>query len=339
MHIQSQSTQRIDQSRLPKAISTRLQLPLIAAPMLGVSGPNLVIAACRAGVIGAFPTINASLNAGDPGLDAWLDQIMGALDVTAAPVCPNLVMRTHDLAAHVKSIINHNVEMVITSVGSPAPILPALKEAGIFVLADVASIHHAEMAIACGVDGLVLLTAGAGGHTGWLNPFAYVRAVRRIFAGPIVLAGGMIDGVALRAARVLGCDLAYMGTRFIATRESMANDHYRELLCSSSMDDITLTRAFTGMQANYLRQTIEANGLSVDTLDEAIGVGESQRRFGHHATGPKRWIDILSAGHSVSGVERELSVTELIWQIKSEYKAAITADLDGMRTTNVQNFV
>lgn len=318
-------------SRLPKAIRARLRLPLIAAPMLGVSGPDLVIAACRAGVIGAFPTINASLNAGDPGLNAWLDRITGALDDTAAPVCPNLVMRTHDLAAHVRSIIDHKVEIVITSVGSPARILPALHDAGIFVLADVASLRHAEKAIAAGVDGLVLLTAGAGGHTGWLNPFAYVRAVRRMFDGPIVLAGGMIDGVALRAARSLGCDLAYMGTRFIATRESMASDHYRELLCAASMDDITLTRAFTGLQANYLRTTIEANGLSVDQLDESTSVEESRARFGRHATGPQRWVDILSAGHSVSGVGQVQSVAGLVAQIQAEYDRA--ADPAGVEAT------
>lgn len=212
-------------SCLPKHFRDRLRLPLIAAPMLNISGPELVVAACRSGVVGAFPTLNPRLLRTPGGLDAWLDQIMGSLrdsDGPHAPVCPNIVMRNDELAVHVKSVIDHGVEMVITSVGSPAPILPQLHDAGIFVFADVASLRHAQKAIETGVDGLVLLTAGAGGHTGWLNPFAYVRAVREMFDGPIVLAGGIIDGVALRAAETLGCDLAYMGTKFIATRESLA---------------------------------------------------------------------------------------------------------------------
>ncbi|MCK9515241.1 MAG: nitronate monooxygenase [Ottowia sp.] len=309
-------------NRLPAHLGQRLRLPLIAAPMLGVSGPELVIAACRAGVMGAFPTINASLNKGDPGLDAWLEQIMGAVTRSDAPVCANLVMRTHDLQAHVQSLIRHKVEMVITSVGSPAPILPQLHEAGIFVLADVASLRHAEKAIEAGVDGLVLLTAGAGGHTGWLNPFAYVRAVRRMFDGPIVLAGGMVDGVALRAAQVLGCDLAYMGTRFIATRQSMASAAYRELLVDASMDDIVLTRTFSGLPANYLRQSLQASGIGPEDLDETMTVEESGQRYGSHGSGPRRWVDILSAGHSVSGVQATQDVADLVRELEEEYRRA-----------------
>lgn len=309
-------------SRLPARFAHRLRLPLIAAPMLGISGPELVIAACRAGVIGAFPTINASLNEGDPGLDAWLAHITAALTPADAPVCANLVMRTRGLDAHVQSLIEHKVEMVITSVGSPAPILPALHEAGMFVLADVASLRHAEKALAAGVDGLVLLTAGAGGHTGWLNPFAYVRAVRRMFDGPIVLAGGMADGVALRAAQTLGCDLAYMGTRFIATHESLATATYRQLLLDASMDDIVLTRTFTGLPANYLRQTLQAAGIGPQDLDESMTVEASGQRYGSHGSGPRRWVDLLSAGHSVSGVQATQSVAELVDELAEEYKSS-----------------
>src|SRR6185312_9804392 len=144
----------------------------------------------------------------------------------------------------------HKPEIIITSVGSPAPVLKPLHEAGAIVLADVATIRHAERAVESGVDGLVLLTAGAGGQTGWLNPFAFVRAVRKFFSGPIVLAGGISDGHALRAAQALGCDLAYMGTRFIATRESLADERYKQMLVKSTADDILLTTAFTGLQTN-----------------------------------------------------------------------------------------
>jgi len=197
----------------------RMSLPLIAAPMFLVSGVELVAAACRHGVIGAFPTVNC--RSGDE-LDAWLTAIEGRLRAAsdasgklAAPVCPNLVVHRSNarLDEDLQVLLRHGPEIVITSVGSPAPVVKPLHDAGALVFADVASIRHAERAIEAGIDGLVLLTAGAGGQTGWLNPFAFVRAVRAFFAGPIVLAGGISDGRALRAAEVLGCDLAYMGTR------------------------------------------------------------------------------------------------------------------------------
>lgn len=312
-------------SRLPRHLSRHLRLPLIAAPMLNLSGPELVVAACRAGVIGAFPTLNPRLLHSPGGLDAWLDRIFSELRQSGepfAPVCPNIVMRNDDLDAHVRSVIAHGVEMVITSVGSPAPVLPQLHDAGIFVFADVASLHHARKAIDGGVDGLVLLTAGAGGHTGWLNPFAYVRAVRKMFDGPIALAGGIIDGTALRAAVTLGCDLAYMGTRFIATRESLATADYRDALVRSSMDDILLTKAFSSLQGNYLRPTIEASGIDLATLDETISWDEARRKYGSRSSGPKRWQDILAAGHTVSGVESVLDVAELVEQTAREFDGA-----------------
>lgn len=313
---------RAGQSRLPAPIAARLRLPLIAAPMLNVSGPELVVAACRAGVIGAFPTLNPRMVGAPGGLDEWLDRIDADLQgegQTCAPVCPNIVMRNDDRQAHVESVIEHGVEMVIVSVGSPAPILPQLHDAGIFVFADVASLKHAKKAIEAGVDGLVLLTAGAGGHTGWLNPLAFVRAVRAVFDGPVVLAGGISDGVALRAAETLGCDLAYMGTRFIATQESMATPAYRDYLARSSMDDIVLTKAFTGLQANILRPSIEDSGIDPASLDENIGWDEARTKYGSESGGPKRWQDILAAGHTVSGVQTPFSVAQLVAQTEAEY--------------------
>ena len=171
------------------------------------------------------------------------------------------------------------------------------------MLADVASIRHAERAIAAGADGLVLLTAGAGGQTGWLNPFAFVRAVRGFFDGPIVLAGGIADGRALHAAEVLGCDLAYMGTKFIATRESMADARYKQMLVDSSADDILLTTAFTGLQTNMLTPSILAAGLDPKELPArgAIDIGKDID-IGARENRPERWRDIWSAGHSTSGV-------------------------------------
>jgi nitronate monooxygenase len=305
-------------SRLPDAIARRLTLPLIAAPMLRVSGPDLVVAACNAGVIGAFPTKNARTAA---DLDAWLGDIRRRLRPDAAPFCPNLIMRDARLAEDLAVIARHGVEVAITSVGSPAPAVAALHDAGALVLADVASLRHAERAIAAGADGLILLTAGAGGQTGWLNPFAFVRAVRQMFDGLVVLAGGVSDGRALAAAMLLGCDLAYMGTRFIATRESLASDAYREMLLAASMDDVLLTSAFTGLPANMLGPSIEAAGLDLARLDEEVSQARARDQFGAAASGPRRWTDIWSAGHTVSAIRALGSVQDLVDQTRAEFDA------------------
>jgi len=309
-------------TRLPQAIARRLVLPVIAAPMLRVSGPDLVAAACNAGVIGAFPTKNARTS---EELDAWLTDIKSRLGPGSAPFCPNLIMRDARLADDLAVVARHGAEVVITSVGSPAPAVAALHEAGALVLADVATLRHAELAIAAGADGLILLTAGAGGQTGWLNPFAFVRAVREMFDGVVVLAGGVIDGRALAAAMTLGCDLAYMGTRFIATCESMASDDYRQMLVRSSMDDVLLTSAFTGLPANMLAPSITAAGLDPKRLDEQVGEARARAQFGGGASGPRRWSDIWSAGHSVSGVREVLSAQELVRQTQAAFRSALAS--------------
>lgn len=307
----------------------RLSLPLIAAPMFLVSGVDLVVAACRNGVIGSFPTVNCR---SPEQLDEWLGEIESRLrrhsDETgkpAAPICANLIVHRSNarLEQDLAVLLRHKPEMVITSVGSPAPVLKPLHDAGAIVFADVASIRHAERAVAAGADGLVLLTAGAGGQTGWLNPFVFVRAVRAFFDGPLVLAGGISDGHALRAAQALGCDLAYMGTKFIATRESMADARYKDMLVASSADDILLTTAFTGLQTNMLRPSIEAAGLDPDDLPArgAIDIAKDID-IGARENRPKRWKDIWSGGHSTSGVTEVLSVDELVARTRAEYRAA-----------------
>jgi nitronate monooxygenase len=307
----------------------RLSLPLIAAPMFLVSGVELVVAACRNGVIGSFPTVNCRSS---EQLDGWLGEIeeqlarhSGESGRQAAPVCPNLIVHRSNarLEQDLAVLLRHKPEIVITSVGSPAPVAKPLHDAGALVFADVASIRHAERAIAAGADGLVLLTAGAGGQTGWLNPFVFVRAARAWFDGPIVLAGGIGDGHALRAAEALGCDLAYMGTKFIATRESMADARYKEMLVASSADDILLTTAFTGLQTNMLRPSIAAAGLDPDDLPPrgAIDIGKDID-IGARENRPKRWRDIWSAGHSTSGVTAVLPVDELVAQTIKEYREA-----------------
>jgi nitronate monooxygenase len=307
----------------------RLSLPLIAAPMFLVSGVELVVAACRNGVIGSFPTVNCR---SPEQLEEWLGEIEGRLrrhsdesGKQTAPVCANLIVHRSNarLEQDLQVLLRHRPEMVITSVGSPAPVIGPLHDAGALVFADVASIRHAERAVAAGADGLVLLTAGAGGQTGWLNPFVFVRAVRAFFDGPLVLAGGITDGHALRAAEALGCDLAYMGTKFIATRESMADIKYKEMLVASTADDVLLTTAFTGLQTNMLRPSIEAAGLDPDDLPQrgAIDIGKDID-IGARESHPKRWKDIWSAGHSVSGVTEVLSVDEMVARTSAEYRAA-----------------
>jgi nitronate monooxygenase len=297
--------------------------------MFLVSGVELVVAACRNGVIGSFPTVNCR---SPEQLDGWLGEIEQRLrrhsessGKPPAPIAPNLIVHRSNarLAQDLQVLLRHRPEIVITSVGSPAGVLAPLHDAGAMVFSDVASIRHAERAAEAGADGLVLLTAGAGGQTGWLNPFVFVRAVRAFFDGPIVLAGGIGDGHALRAAQALGCDLAYMGTKFIATAESMADTRYKTMLVESSADDILLTTAFTGLQTNMLRPSIAAAGLDPDNLPQrgAIDIGKDID-IGAREARPARWRDIWSAGHSTSGVSAVLSVDELVARTIAEYRAA-----------------
>lgn len=315
---------------LPDSIASRLRLPLIAAPMLRISGVELTAAACINGVIGSFPTVNAR----EPEqLDAWLTEIAercARAERPSAPVCPNVLMRTDPdkLDADVEVLVRHKVEMVLASVGSPEKYVQRLHDVGCFVLADVASMRHAERALESGVDGLVLLSAGAGGQTGWANGMSFVRAVRRMYDGPLVLAGGISDGHALLSARLLGCELGLMGTRFIATQEALADPAYKAMLIDSSIDDIQLTRGISGIDANFLRPSIIACGLDPEVVSQPVSKEKSRELFSAYAgqmRGPKRWIDLWSAGHTVSAVERVGSVAELLDELEHEYRAAKAA--------------
>ncbi|RHW28510.1 nitronate monooxygenase [Nocardioides immobilis] len=295
---------------LAPALTERLALPLIAAPMTGVSGPELVVAACRSGVIGSFPTHNASTV---DELDTWLGQMSDELSHgPAAPVAPNLVVHPTNerLASDLDRLVAHHVELVITSVGSPAAVMDRLHGAGCAVYADVATLRQAEKAIAVGVDGLVLLTAGAGGQTGQANPFAFVRAVRDIFDGTIVAAGGISDGRSVLAAEVLGADLSYMGTHFIATRESLASAAYREALVRSTMDDVRLSSEVGGLPASLLAEWLEQRS------DEAVVAGDFQQD--RLTASPAVW----SAGHSVSAVRDIPDVRTLVDRLAKQYAAA-----------------
>ncbi|WP_219618282.1 NAD(P)H-dependent flavin oxidoreductase [Brevibacterium ihuae] len=298
-----------------------LRIPLIAAPMLRISDVALTSAAMRAGIVGAFPTLNARSSA---GLRDWLTELDAIQASASGLFCPNLVMADAHAAEHAALVAESSARLVITSVGSPAPVTGLFAEAGIAVLADVATVAHARKAVAAGATGLILLTAGAGGQTGWLNPFAFITAVREFFSGPVVLAGGMTGGRSLAAARVAGYDLAYAGTPFIATEESPASSDYSAEITAATSDDILLTSAFTGLPTNMLLPSIRAAGLDPAALDEEIRPEAAAELFGNRARGlgPRRWADIHSAGHSVAGVRSVMSVEALVARFAEEYAAA-----------------
>lgn len=336
---------------------TGLRVPLIAAPMLRVSDLVLTSAAVRSGIVGAFPTLNARSTA---GLRDWLTELdavqaevgpsevrqgevppgevqqsagqLGDVPLVEVPrstgrglFCPNLVMADAHVREHAALVAESSARLVITSVGSPAPVTGLFAEAGIAVLADVATVAHARKAAAAGATGLVLLTAGAGGQTGWLNPFAFITAVRAFFDGPVVLAGGMTGGRSLAAARVAGYDLAYSGTPFIATEESPADPAYIAEITGADPDDILLTSAFTGLPTNMLLPSIRASGLDPARLDEEVRPEAASELFGNRArgVGPRRWADIRSAGHSVAGVDSVVSVAALVDRFAAEYGEAL----------------
>jgi len=280
--------------------------------MTGVSSYELVAAAASNGIGASFPVHNAD---SPVEVDRWLSGVRGL----PGPVMPNLVVHKTNqrLAADLDVIISHRVPAVITSVGSPRHIVEPLHDVGILVFSDVASMRHAERAIAVGVDGLVLLSAGAGGQTGWINPLVFARAVRRVWDGPLVLAGGVTDGTSMLSALVAGYDLVYMGTPFIATEESAADQAYKDAVVAASVDDIMLTSELTGLPTNMIRP-------EAPVAERRSTVGEFSMRVlsdGHDSPDTGSGVR-FSAGHSAAGVDGVLSASQLIGQIEREYTAA-----------------
>lgn len=303
--------------RLPAPLASRLRLPLVAAPMFLVSGPDLVIAACRAGVIGSFPFPNAR-TAGD--LRLWLDRLKAALGPADAPWAANLMVHPTyaRLDEEIALVEEYRPEIVITALGSPRRLVDVVRRYGGIVLADVNSPVFARKAIDAGVDGLVLVSAGAGGHTGPMSPFAFVAEVRRHFDGIIALAGSLATGRAVRAAEVLGADLGYVGTPFIAAEESLAPPAYREMLVAAGFDDILLTDAFTGVKANMLVPAIRAAGLDPAALrpKDRVEIGDPQG-----AT--KAWKNIWSAGHGVGSITAIEPAAAIVERFARDYAAAV----------------
>lgn len=296
-------------------------LPAIVAPMFLVSGPDMVIAACCSGVIGSFPAPNARTI---DILDEWMDRISrevaaGAKGSGTDVWVQNLVVhRTYErLPQELELVAHYKPPIVVTALGSPAEVIDIVHGYGGLVFADVATIEYACKAAAAGVDGLVLVAAGAGGHTGHMAGFAFVPAVREFFDGIIVLGGAIGDGRAIRAAEVLGADLAYLGTRFIAAEESMARPEYKEMVIASEFTDLVLSNSFTGAHAYYLRPSIERAGLDPDNLPKKGGMNLMGAQ-----TKIKAWRDVWSAGQGVGTVHAVESIADIVAQLQADYDAA-----------------
>jgi nitronate monooxygenase len=301
-----------------------LTIPVIAAPMYLVSGPDLVIEACKAGVIGSFNSLNAVTTDECAG---WLTRIETALQAARdargaankiAPYALNIIVRPSErFAADLALAEKFRVPVVITGVGSPVEVTQRVQAYGGTVFHDVATIRHAEKAVAAGVDGLVLLTAGAGGHTGHANPFSFVRQVRRFWDGTIILAGGISDGYGVRAAEVLGADLVYMGTRFAATEESLASSAYKQLLVDQAMADILVTDRISGLPATFMRGSIKTAGLDPENLPPCKSPFKPDI-----PDNLKAWRDIWSAGHGVGSIIDVPSTAVLVDRLLADYESA-----------------
>jgi nitronate monooxygenase len=312
---------------LPPILEDRLRLPVIGAPMFIVSTPQLVIAQCKAGIVGSFPALNARPAS---QLDDWLSQITEELAAYAranparklAPFAVNqIVHASNDRLAHdVELCVKHRVPIVITSLRPPAEVVSAVHSYGGIVFHDVISVRHAQKAAGQGVDGIIAVCAGAGGHAGVLSPFALVKEIRAIFDGTIILSGAMSTGADVLAARALGADLAYLGTRFIATDEANASSTYKQMLVDAKAEDIVYTSLFSGIAGNYLRASVAQTGLDPDELPEA---SKTTMNFGTGGnTARKAWKDIWSAGQSVSGIDAIEPVEALVARMEVEYLAA-----------------
>ena len=307
---------------IPASLNQNLALPVICAPMFIISNPDLVIAQCKGGVIGSFPALNARPK---ELLDEWLTRIKAELaaDPSAAPFAVNQIIHPsnerleHDLALCVK----HEVPLIITSLSAPTQIVPHVHAYGGKVFHDVISVRHAEKALEAGVDGLILVCAGAGGHAGTLSPFALVGEIRKFYDGPIALSGSITNGQAILAAQAMGADFAYIGTRFIATQEANAVEAYKQAIVDSAAKDVVYTPYFTGVHGNYLTRSIVAAGLDPANLPVKDKTAMS---FGG-ARDAKAWKDIWGAGQGVGTIDDVLPAGELITRLKQEYRSAKTA--------------
>ena len=306
---------------LPDNIRQHLRLPVLAAPMFVVSGPELVIEQCKAGVIGSFPALNARPQ---EELDLWLTRIETELAQYArdnplkkvAPFAVNLILNKANqrLDADLEVVLAHKVPIVITSLSAPTALVPRVHAYGGMVFHDVIKVRHAEKALEAGVDGLIAVCGGAGGHAGTLNPFALVNELRRIHKGPLVLSGAITNGSAILATEAMGCDLAYIGTRFIATRESMAVEGYKKMIVDAHSGDVVYTPLFSGVHGSYLAGSIRNAGLDPDDLPAHEAPGAYRNRDAR----PKTWKEIWGAGQGVGNIDDVPGVADLVDRLERE---------------------
>ena len=312
---------------IPKHIKDNISMPVIGAPLFLVSGPDLVIAQCKAGVIGSFPALNARPQ---HVLEEWIIRIKTELaqyqkenpDTKVAPFAVNQICHGSNdrLMQDMETCVKHEVPIIITSLRPPAEVVEAAHSYGGLVFHDVISVRHAKKAAEQGVDGLILVCAGAGGHAGALSPFALLREVKEWFDGTVILSGSIGDGHAVASAIALGADFAYLGTRFIATQEANADSEYKKMLEESAAADIVYSSLFTGVLGNYLKPSIKNAGLDPDNLPDA---DKSAMNFGSGGnTDSKAWKDIWGSGQGIGGIKDSPSVAELVARIKSEYEEA-----------------
>ena len=312
---------------LPAAFRDRLSLPVIGSPLFIASTPDLVIEQCKAGIIGSFPALNARPA---PVLDQWLTRIRTELETYAAanpgarvaPYAVNQIAHaSNDRLQHDMEVcVRHRVPLIITSLRPPREIVEAAHGYGGLVFHDVISVRHARKAMEQGVDGIIVVCAGAGGHAGMGSPFALVREIRQFFDGTLVLAGAMSSGADVLAAQAIGADMAYIGTRFLATTEANAMPEYKQMLVESSSDDIVYTSLFTGVKGNYLRGSVAAAGLDPDALPEA---DKSKMNFGSGGNMEKKaWRDIWSGGQGVGNIHEVRPTREVVARMIEEYAAA-----------------
>ena len=300
-------------SLMPASWRGRVRIPAIAAPMFLASNPALAKACARAGIIGCFPALNARSTA---GLAEWLDEMQKELTEQDAPYGVNLIVHKSNprMEADLVEVIKHEVPLVITSLGAANELVDAIHGYGGVVFHDIVSVRHAEKAAKVGVDGLIPVCAGAGGHAGTINPFALVAEIRSVFPGYIALAGCISSGRGIAAARALGADFAYLGTRFIATQEASVEPGYKQMLVDSSAADVFYTPAISGVPANFLRPSIVQNDLDPDNLQHEGGI-----YFGEELTHAKAWKDIWSGGQGTGQIHDVPPAAELCARLIEEY--------------------
>lgn len=303
-------------------IKQRLTLPAIVAPMFLVSGPELVVACCQAGVVGSFPALNQRSSA---GYEQWLTEISAQLSPSSAPFAVNLIVHKTNprLGADLDLTVKHRVPIVITSLGAATEVVDAVHSYGGLVFHDVTTLRFAEKALQAGVDGLIAVSGGAGGHAGSYNPFAFITELKQLTDKPIIASGCISNGASILAAQAAGADLAYMGTRFIAAKESLASSAYQSMLIDSSAKDIVYTPKISGVHASFLAPSITAAG--VDLTNTPTPKMDAEKELSGDA---KAWKDIWSAGQGVGAIHSVEPVSTIVAQLRDQYRQAVI-DLTG----------